>query len=250
MDLEHPLIKVPYECLNKTVRSTQKMIEKELGAVDKALSDVRKKEMSNEDACKSIDKIVNRLRGVKRKIDEAGKEEQHQVALCKARIDHLKTVPQKGSPDEQIEKRIWNKNLLNRILVDYLMRSGYYEAATTLADSTGIRDLVDIDIFIKSRQVVEGLMRGDCKEALAWCSENKSKLRKLKSTLEFNLRMQEFLELVRQDKVQKSTKKNQRRYQAATMMVMVMADHNKQTKNIAPRRHPVRTKASKRCTRN
>jgi len=33
---------------------------------------------------------------------------------------------------------------------------------------------------------------------LAWCHENKSKLRKAKSTLEFDVRQQEVVELVRQ----------------------------------------------------
>ena len=43
----------------------------------------------------------------------------------------------------------------------------------------------------------ESLSRRDTSKCLAWCHDNKSKLRKLKSSLEFNLRLQEFVELVK-----------------------------------------------------
>lgn len=36
-----------------------------------------------------------------------------------------------------------------------------------------------------------------CVDALQWCAENKSSLKKSKSNLEFNLRMQEYIEMVR-----------------------------------------------------
>jgi macrophage erythroblast attacher len=56
---------------------------------------------------------------------------------------------------------------------------------------------VDIDVFVKSRDVIDGLSIRTCTAALQWCVDNKSRLRKLNSTLEFQLRLQEFLEMVR-----------------------------------------------------
>ena len=38
--------------------------------------------------------------------------------------------------------------------------------------------------------MLEGLARHDCSAALAWCAENRVRLRKLKSNLEFKLRVQ------------------------------------------------------------
>jgi macrophage erythroblast attacher len=52
-------------------------------------------------------------------------------------------------------------------------------------------------IFKDARRVVEALQQHDCSVALAWCDENRGRLRKIKSSLEFKLRLQEFLELVR-----------------------------------------------------
>lgn len=51
-----------------------------------------------------------------------------------------------------------------------------------------------------SREVEQSLADHDTTKCLAWCHDNRSKLRKLKSNMEFNLRVQEFIELVRSDK--------------------------------------------------
>lgn len=51
-----------------------------------------------------------------------------------------------------------------------------------------------------SKEVEQSLANHETAKCLAWCHDNRSKLRKLGSTMEFNLRIQEFIELVRQDK--------------------------------------------------
>lgn len=51
-----------------------------------------------------------------------------------------------------------------------------------------------------SKEVEQSLANHETAKCLAWCHDNRSKLRKLRSTMEFNLRIQEFIELVRQDK--------------------------------------------------
>ena len=50
-------------------------------------------------------------------------------------------------------------------------------------------------------QIEDSLGRHSCTEALQWCNDNRAKLRKNKSTLEFQLRLQEFVELVRSDQL-------------------------------------------------
>lgn len=48
-------------------------------------------------------------------------------------------------------------------------------------------------------QVVRAIRSRDCSVALQWCADNRARLKKIKSKLEFKLRVQEFIELVRQD---------------------------------------------------
>lgn len=82
---------------------------------------------------------------------------------------------------------------------------------------------MDIDLFTDIRRIELALSKHSCTEALAWCSENKTALRKIKvrlnfaicdlyenisvlpqSTLEFELRLQEYIELARDQKKQEA----------------------------------------------
>ncbi|RLW09097.1 hypothetical protein DV515_00003018 [Chloebia gouldiae] len=101
-----------------------------------------------------------------------------------------------------------------------------------------VKDLVNIEMFLTAKEVEESLERQETMTCLAWCHDNKSRLRKMKghqtenvpkmghksqsashysrenddlvmetikgkpelSCLEFSLRIQEFIELIRQNK--------------------------------------------------
>ncbi len=71
-ELEYPFLKVPFERLNNTFRASQKLVEKDLSVIEKAVKEMNKKatksKVSQDDACKYLDKVVSRLVGVKRKV--------------------------------------------------------------------------------------------------------------------------------------------------------------------------------------
>ena len=49
-------------------------------------------------------------------------------------------------------------------------------------------DLIEtLQVFLTAREVEDSLGRGELSKVLAWCHENKSRLRKLKSNLEFQV---------------------------------------------------------------
>ena len=54
-----------------------------------------------------------------------------------------------------------------------------------------------LQVFLTAREVEESLVREELDKVMAWCHDNKSRLRKLKSSLEFQVRLQEYLELVK-----------------------------------------------------
>ena len=66
--------------------------------------------------------------------------------------------------------------------------------------SLHFQDLVDMDIFLVCQKVEDALKVHDTTPCLAYCHENRSKLRRLKSNLEFQVRLQDFIELVRNNK--------------------------------------------------
>eukprot|EP01135_Chromosphaera_perkinsii_P002490 Nk52_evm6s224 gene=Nk52_evmTU6s224 len=194
--LEHPLVKVPYESLSRAFRSSQKIIEKEIislvntiGEMPTGNSDIDPVTMKN-----NVDGVATRLRTLKRKLEASIQEEERLVQKCKIRLDHLQQYHLKAYC---AEGELWKKKRLDRILVDYFLREGYGQTALRLAEDSQIEDLVDIELFEASERIEKALAEYNCGPALLWCSENKTKLRKTKSTLEFNLRVQEFIELVR-----------------------------------------------------
>lgn len=47
------------------------------------------------------------------------------------------------------------------------------------------QDLVDIDVFQEAKKVIEALQNKEVGPALAWCAENKSRLKKSKVCISF-----------------------------------------------------------------
>ncbi|XP_054149206.1 E3 ubiquitin-protein transferase MAEA isoform X3 [Melozone crissalis] len=232
---EYPTLKVPYETLNKRFRAAQKNIDRETSHVSMVVAELEKTLSS----CPAVDSVVSLLDGVveklsvlKRKAVESIQAEDESAKLCKRRIEHLK----EHSSDQPAAANMWKKKRMDRMMVEHLLRCGYYNTAVKLARQSGIEDLVNIEMFLTAKEVEESLERQETMTCLAWCHDNKSRLRKMKghqtepkmgcksqwgsdysrenyglvmetikekpelSCLEFSLRIQEFIELIRQNK--------------------------------------------------
>ena len=241
--LEHPTLKVPYEILNKKFRMAQKSLDREVSHVTTSIGEVEKIVGSEEGQSatdraalsQKLDNIKEQLLQMKSKGSDIITEEIDVSDTIKRRCQHLK----KGCDEfgEKVEMKIWRKTRLDRMMVEYLLRQGYYHSATQLAENSGVEHLsntevssnlgkiirvhlasqnnvndvcdkilykmVHIDpdvlfkVFLTAREVEESLAREELEKVLAWCHDNKSRLRKLKSSLEFQVRLQEYLELVK-----------------------------------------------------
>eukprot|EP00127_Corallochytrium_limacisporum_P004125 Clim_evm70s157 gene=Clim_evmTU70s157 len=194
--LDGPLIKVPLEVVSRQERYCQKLIEKEMSNAENILKNSARTDSDKKEALKQA---AHRLNLLKRKLNQTMDSNSQDLRKCQKRILYLKTCPTDGDSDSMAAVK-WNTKRLNVYIVDYLLRQGYYQTAEKLSDSAEIDALVDMDLYKVSRQIEEALSKRVCTEALAWCVENRSKLRKIKSTLEFNIRVQEFVELIRADK--------------------------------------------------
>ena len=93
------------------------------------------------------------------------------------RIQHLKDLYDIPSLAD-VKYDEWSRVRLNRLLVDYLLRSGFTESAKALAQEKGIEDLVDLDVFVRCHKIEDSLKGGETREALAWCLEHKPMMRK------------------------------------------------------------------------
>ncbi|KAI0792319.1 CTLH/CRA C-terminal to lish motif domain-containing protein [Abortiporus biennis] len=208
MLFEQPFARVPYENYRKVFRTSQKHIEKELGPVQTASHELTRRakagEVNSEDAMKSIDHMITRIESLKRKLSELQSSSgTPTLSVMKDRLQHLSTIEAIQSESEPEFTR-WADTRLERWLVDWSLRHGKERTARQLAQERGIESLVDIDLFSDIRRIEDSLRGQSCTEALAWCSENKAALRKLKNPLEFDLRFQEFIELVRARKLEEA----------------------------------------------
>ncbi|GFQ06435.1 macrophage erythroblast attacher [Phtheirospermum japonicum] len=217
LKLEHQLLRVPFEHYKKTIRANHRTVEKEVSAVITGVSSAADSDLSRDDAVHQLNSLVSRLQGLKRKLEEGSRTEHMQAQRCRTRLEHLESA----EVDNLSE---WNNIRLKRILVDYMLRMSYYDTAVKLAESSNIQyvkfsvdwnhilpvfdvgikmiyprvlDLVDIDVFLEAKKVIDALQKKEVAPALAWCADNKSRLKKSKSKFEFQLRLQEFIELVR-----------------------------------------------------
>ena len=84
------------------------------------------------------------------------------------------------------------------------------ESARALAKEKGIEELVDVDVFVQAHRVEESLRRGSTVEALAWCREHAVLMKKTGGALEFELRLQQYIELTRVRRVKEAKSHAQR----------------------------------------
>lgn len=188
----------------------------------------------SDDVLRSLDSMLSRMKGVKRKLGTFADEEARLYRHEAARVHHLGELYSIHSP-EDIKYDAWSRMRLDRLLVDYLLRMGYGTSARMLAEERGIGDLVDVETFETMARIRDKLLAGSVTEALAWCTAGdiKKELRKMEvscypltdpgqalypglcpvnappyphammcspatqSNLEFMLRYQQYIELVR-----------------------------------------------------
>jgi len=149
--LEHPTLKVPYEILNKKFRSAQKVLDREVSHVTASLSDVEKMLGGTVDRVsitQQLDNIKEQLVQLKSKGGESLIDETRIAEVTKKRADHLRGGCVEGETVTQ-EKQ-WRKIRLDRMLVEYFLRQGFYTTAIDLATNSGIEDLTNIEVWTDS----------------------------------------------------------------------------------------------------
>lgn len=175
---------MPYELARKNFKTAQRYVEREQTYLTKELKSAANsaaQASSTGDATTTLsqlDTMINRMQGLKRKLETLHGEETAIHKATKTRIQHLDDLY--GIPSlADVKYDEWSKVRLDRLLVDYLLRSGYGESAKALAKEKGIEELVDVDAFVQCERIAESLRNGRCQEALAWCGDNKQGLKKL-----------------------------------------------------------------------
>ncbi|KAH7087738.1 CTLH/CRA C-terminal to lish motif domain-containing protein [Paraphoma chrysanthemicola] len=196
-----PLLRMPYELSRRNFKNAQRVIEHSSANLSTSLTAATKaasKLAPPGPTLESLDSMISKMQGLKRKLEGLHEEEMRIHKSAKARLRHLQDLYEvKSLVDVKYDE--WSRTRLSRLLVDYLLREGYSESAAHLAQSKGITDLVDVDAFVACHKIERSLREGmSTSLALEWCKEHGKELKKGGSMLEFELRLQQYIELVRQ----------------------------------------------------
>jgi macrophage erythroblast attacher len=203
--------------LRKNFKVAQLSVERDSTAVKQSLKDTAHACLNNsstpDEVLKNLDSMIARMRGLKRKLAACAEEEKRLQSHSQARVRHLGALYSMQSLDD-VKYEAWSRTRLDRLLVDYMLRNGYVQSATALAQEKQIEELVDTGTFMQMGKIRDSLRNGRVNEVLAWCTENKKELRRmgvstkkhditstytnrLQSKLEFMVRFQQYIELVR-----------------------------------------------------
>lgn len=142
---------MPYEILNKKFRTAQKTLDREVSHVQQVAVEIEKNITENnhvktKDITKLLGGMVEKLQVLKRKAEESISEELQATNVCKRRIEHLKehaTLTSNGSVSQGALNQ-WRRKRLDRMIVEYFLRNGFYNAAITLSEKSNIKELTNI----------------------------------------------------------------------------------------------------------
>jgi macrophage erythroblast attacher len=198
---DQPLLRMPYELSRRNQKTAQRYVENSTKDVLSNLTTATKaasKSASPDATLASLDSMISKMQGLKRKMENLHDEEMRIHKSNRARLEHLQDLYEVQSLVD-VKYDEWSRIRLSRLLVDYLLREGYSESAAHLAASQNIQDLVDVDAFVACHKIERSLREEKSTTlALNWCKENAKELKKHGNYLEFELRLQQYIELVRQ----------------------------------------------------
>jgi len=142
-----------------------------------------------------INTFIARLNSLKQRLQSLHVERQTLEASTRARLQHLQQLyGMESLGDVKFEN--WSGKRLDRLLIDYMLRNGYSNSARLLARQKGLEELCDVEEWERVKHVEACIRRESVTEALAWCREHGGMIKK-SSPLEFQLRLQQFIELRR-----------------------------------------------------
>ena len=200
--MESPLdqiLRIPCEQLRRNFRNGQRSIEKEFTVSNPQTLDDIKANPSKENIIYQLVQAKARMSGLKRKLGDYRSKEINWLAETQARVDYMENLSKVSHTKEEHEALFEKhaRHRLDRLIVDYLLRSGHIKVARHIAQNKDIEKFVDVEVFEACHKVSTSLLEQRTTECLAWCFENRQALRKTKSSLEFNIRLQEYIELLR-----------------------------------------------------
>jgi len=121
--------------------------------------------------------------------------------------DGLGNLSQPGSRDKWIEdlnNMHIDSFIMNRLIMDYLVREGYKEAAEKFEEESGVRFAPKIDKLEEKTEIRDAILQGNVQQAIRLINELYPEMLDKNRLLLFDLQLQQLIELIREGKVQEA----------------------------------------------
>lgn len=206
LKLQEPSFKIPFESMRKNFKAVQKLDEKQFKKFETDFRARLGKCSTRTEQIKVLRLMISNFKAFERKLQARIKAEDELVERIEARISkfsQLKDIKSDFSEDKLLN---WYRNETNLLVIDYLLRNNRDLA---LVDKISAEDdfftklhpnykkLIDYDILLTANRIANSItLNRDLGELVSWITDNKSFLKKIKSNLEFETRLQQFIELI------------------------------------------------------
>ncbi|CAI5700977.1 unnamed protein product [Peronospora effusa] len=209
MELSYPLVRVPFERANKSFRLYHKQLTRELAqavtqieALDNGNNQQPGHQIDIDAAVKKLGELAKTLQSLKQSATSNVLEQQNDLESCAKRTRYLKIQQDTkiGGDSSMFIRQTDEGSINDRLIADYLLGQGYLKSAKIMEDNKDIGYLLDYDLHAECQAVLTDLRDFHTEKAIAWCSQNGTRLRRLQSLLEFHLRLQDFVEYIRSRK--------------------------------------------------
>ncbi|TDH65549.1 hypothetical protein CCR75_004036 [Bremia lactucae] len=203
MELSYPLVRVPFENASRNFRLYHKQLSRELLQITAQIEALGNSAVHNIDVEAATDKLAElakNLRDLKQKAKDGALKQAFDLQSCATRTRYLKTLKDSETLFTSSFSSFQTPSMTDRLIADFLLSQGCLDTAKLIENTREISHLVDHDLHAECQAVLKDLENFHTDQAMTWCSQNGSRLRRLQSPLEFSLRLQTFIELVRAHK--------------------------------------------------
>lgn len=205
---ESSFIRVPFEQFRRAFRMEMKVAEKDLPGLEALL----KKHLSKGNGEVS-ENVLKALREKTRVLQEKLLEYRGESVKYRERfLRRMKWVEEMATNGNY---RTWSRGRLLRLIGDFLIRSGDIEMVREIGKRRPeLIDDFDLELEEMRMGIIGSLERKDLTGALQWCADHRGNLKRISSDLEFKLRRQEFIELLRSGDLSGALKASQKHFPA------------------------------------
>jgi macrophage erythroblast attacher len=198
------LLSAPANALRESFKATQKLIEAELkqcvSHIQRLKAVATNEQGTRGETARELTALKRTLQSLRAQLVAARQADALQCDALRLRLDYVQRAVSVSASAASLAS-VDAQRVLDRLVVDFLLRAGHAETARHLAAQADASALCDFALFEQVHAVLVALRRRDCSLALQWCAVHRSQLAKLPADVdvEFDLRAQEFLALLRAD---------------------------------------------------